>query len=283
MAKVELRVKAHFRNTYPVQGAMLSDLGRGRVNNEDRAVYVIPKEDDSRAQRGVIALVADGMGGHAGGDIASSIAAEAIVKTYYECKQPPNEALLESFQQANAAIYGKAQATPEHKGMGTTCTALVLREGYAFLAHVGDSRLYLLRGDSLYQLSEDHSLVMELVRAGAISRVEAQQRPDRNVLVRALGTHPNVEVSVWREGLRLQPKDVFLLCSDGLTDLVEDEAIKTILLGETPFDACRALITAALCAGGTDNVTVGVFTIDGDKRFKNRTTRITRLAPIPFT
>jgi serine/threonine protein phosphatase PrpC len=171
-----------------LQGAMLSEAGQTRATNEDHVAYVIPNAHDPRARKGALALIADGMGGHAAGEVASAIAGNVILRNYYDVNGSPDAALELSFRRANAAIHQEGKAHAERQGMGTTCTAVAIRDGRAWLAHVGDSRCYLLRGGDLRQLSEDHSLVNNLVRAGVITSEEAHTRSDRNVILRALGT-----------------------------------------------------------------------------------------------
>jgi protein phosphatase len=142
--------------------------------------------------------------------------------------------------------------------MGTTCTALVLRGDEAFSAHVGDSRLYLLRDGVLQALSEDHWLVNEMVQQGLISKEEARHHEDRNVITRALGLHPTVEVATWAAPRSVRPHDRFLLCSDGLYDLVNDEEILETMEEQQPHIAAEQLVTLAKARGGHDNITVAV-------------------------
>ena len=264
-----------------IHGAMCQATGPGRAANEDYVVYVVPEPDDPRAARGALSLVADGMGGHAAGEVASAVAADIILRRYYASDELPDEALLAGFTEANAAIWQQARAKRDQCGMGTTCTAVAVRDGRAWLAHVGDSRLYLLREGDLSQLSEDHSLVGELVRKRTISSEQARRHPDRNVLMRALGTHPKAEVDIWRKALPLAASDVLLLCSDGLSDMVDDAAITDILRHlETPYDACRALAAAALDAGGQDDVSIGVFALSAEPRAAPTGVRVTRSSSI---
>jgi protein phosphatase len=255
---------------------MLGHPGCVRAVNEDVVAYVIPRENDPGAARGALALVADGMGGHAAGDVASRIAAEMVVRLYYEMDGPPVDILAHCLARANRAIYEYSVSDPACAGMGTTCTVLGFRDGAAFLAHIGDSRAYLWRDRKLFQISEDHSLVAELVRRGELTREEAARSPQRHVIVRSLGTAPASEPSIWREGMPLLAGDVFVLCSDGLTDLVDDATIGETIARLAPFDACQALIDAALAAGGTDNISVGVFVVGYDPPpSESRTTRPT--------
>jgi serine/threonine protein phosphatase PrpC len=258
MSSLEPATKLHLR------GAMLSNPGMTRSINEDRAAYIIPDAHDPRFAHGSRAIVADGMGGHAAGEVASAVAVEVIPRKYYETDGSAADALEAVLHVANAAIYEAAAQRADLTGMGTTCTALAIRDGMAYWAHVGDSRLYLLRDSKLQQLSEDQSLVMDLVRSGAITAEQARLSPERNIILRALGTRPSVDIEVRRDGLPLQAGDCLLLCSDGLTDLVDDEAIRLILSTNSPIDACEELIQWALHQGGDDNVTVGVFALSDE-------------------
>jgi PPM family protein phosphatase len=262
------------------RGTMLQHPGCVRTVNEDAVAYVIPGENDPHAPRGALALVADGMGGHAAGDVASRIASDTVVRLYYELEGSPPEVLTTCLAAANKAIYDHGEANRECRGMGTTCTVLATRQGLAYLGHVGDSRAYLLRAGELHQISQDHSLVAELVRAGTLTKEEAARSPERNIIVRALGTEPIVEPSVWSKGLPLQAGDVFVLCSDGLSDIVPDSMIRQIAANRVPFAACEALIDAALQAGATDNVSVGVFAVVSDQQ-QLVAARVTRPIDLP--
>lgn len=258
MSSLEHATRLHLR------GAMLSNPGIARSTNEDRAAYIIPNANDPRFMHGSLAIVADGMGGHAAGEVASAIAVDVISKTYYETDGSASEALETGLQVANAAIYEAAAQRTDLTGMGTTCTALAIREGMAYWAHVGDSRLYLLRDSKLRQLSEDQSLVMDLVRSGVITVEQARLSPERNIILRALGTRPSVEIDVQRDGMPLHARDCLMLCSDGLTDLVDNQTILRILSANPPIDACEELIRWALHQGGDDNITVGVFALSNE-------------------
>lgn len=279
MARAGLSETAGAAPTLRVSGTMLGHPGCVRAVNEDAVAYVIPGENDPSAARGALALVADGMGGHAAGDVASRIAAETVVRLYYELDGGPVDVLARCLGAANRAILERSLSDPACAGMGTTCTILAFRDGAAFLAHIGDSRAYLWRDRKLQQISEDHSLVAELVRRGELTREEAALSPQRHVIVRALGTAPASAPSIWREGMPVLAGDVFVLCSDGLTDLVADSTIGETVARLPPFDACRALVDAALAAGGTDNISVGVFAIGTDAPATQP--RTTRPTPVP--
>jgi protein phosphatase len=263
-----------------VTGAMRTDVGLVRTQNEDCVLYVIPRPEDPRAAKGALALVADGMGGHAAGEVASRLAADAVLAGYYAHPGPPPAALAAALTAANETVYLQAEADPDCRGMGTTCTVIAIVGSALYLAHVGDSRAYILRDGRLHQLSLDDSLVSELVRSGAITPEEALSHPDRNVILRAVGTRPDLEPAVWQEALALQPGDRLLLCSDGLSDLVGDDALGQLAHDDAPTTTCQALIDAALAAGGYDNVSVGIFDVAYEPQ-PSQPARVTR--PIKLT
>ena len=182
-----------------------------------------PADDRALTTHGVIALVADGMGGCNGGEVASALACEKIPRIYFASNGPAPAALRASLEAVNGEIYQAAQAQPSLRGMGTTVVAFAITSSHGWLAYVGDSRLYLIRRGQIYRMSEDHSMVFEMVHKGLLTAEEARNHADRNVLSRALGSRPQVEVSCWEEPFPIQPGDRFLLCSDGLHDLVTDE------------------------------------------------------------
>jgi serine/threonine protein phosphatase PrpC len=261
-----------------LSGAMLSDVGLVRSHNEDSVSFVVPPERVGTPTGDSLLLVADGMGGHAAGDVASALAAEVVRRVYFELKGSVPALLSAAFQAAHKAIVNYAQDHPDCAGMGTTCTALAMRGNTAWLAHVGDSRAYLLRGSKLTQISEDQTLVRKLVKDGALTEEQAKQSDINNVLVQALGAQPDLKPQLTAEGFSLTPGDVLILCSDGLHGLVADEKIAEIAQTMQPLDACQQLIQEALAAGGHDNVSVGVFHAlavagAGDNASRERTTR----------
>jgi serine/threonine protein phosphatase PrpC len=238
--------------------AMLTNVGTVRTLNEDVIVYATAPESAGTADRGALALVADGMGGHAAGEVASALAAEIVRRAFYEVEGPVPVVLESAFSAANRAILDWAAAHPECAGMGTTCTALALRDNAAWLAHIGDSRAYLLRDGSLRQLSEDQTLVAGLVREGKLTKEEADHSPVSNVIVQALGMGPDIAPVIWKEPLALVTDDVLILCSDGLSGMVADAVIADLAARTPASEACQALVEAALAAGGQDNVSVGI-------------------------
>ncbi|MGI9657800.1 MAG: Stp1/IreP family PP2C-type Ser/Thr phosphatase [Gaiellaceae bacterium] len=234
------------------QHASLTDTGRKRLRNEDAVVVSAP-----------LFAVADGMGGAKGGQLAAQLAA-GVFSDHASSSGIDGETRLRALVvEANRQVFNRAQSDPSLAGMGTTVTAVVLEDDHLAIVQVGDSRAYRLRGGVLDQLTEDHSLVAELVRSGRLTREEAALHPQRAVITRALGTDPTVAADVFVTPT--QPGDVFLLCTDGLTTMVGDGAIEhTLLESKDAQAAARALVRAANQAGGDDNVSVVIFEIVED-------------------
>jgi PPM family protein phosphatase len=227
-----------------------TDVGRLRSGNED-----------SHLRGRTVFAVADGLGGHQGGEVASAMAVEPLAAldghAFADAREAA-EALAEAIREANLAILRRARSDPELWGMGTTVTAAaVAGDRVLQLAHVGDSRAYLLRaGAPLRQLTTDHTVVQEAVARGLLTRQQAAVHPQRGVVTRAVGLDPQVPVDL-PEPLELEPGDQVLLCTDGLTEVVDDERIAAVLASQADGDdACSALIAAANQGGGPDNVTV---------------------------
>lgn len=251
---------------WKVDVSFATDVGCRRDHNEDRFLFFEPDDPLLLKKKGKIAIVADGVGGHRAGEVASELAVKLVKQDYYasELQELPL-ALVAAFEMANRTLYQLSVSDTSCQGMGTTCTALVLKGEQAYCAHVGDSRLYLLRDDRILQLTEDHSVVMEMVKQGIISAEEARHHPNKNIISRALGASPRVQVSSWDAPLQIQEGDLFLLCSDGLYDLVEDEEMKKIARSENLSSACGRLITLAKERGGYDNISVGLLKVQGDR------------------
>jgi len=241
-----------------VSTAVASDVGCHRDGNEDAGLAVVPHDPEVVARRGVLVVVADGMGGHSAGEVASRLAVETMSRRYYEGDGDPAQALAEALAAANRAVFEAAQKDRRLAGMGTTCTAVAVRGRDAFCAHVGDSRLYLSRGGAIYRLTEDHSAVREMVSKGLITAEEASRHADRNVLLRAVGTRERVDGTIWPEPLPLRDGDVLIACTDGLHDLVSDEELRSEGGTEPPSAACARLVALARARGGYDNITAAV-------------------------
>ena len=230
--------------------AALTDAGRKRRRNEDSFVAEPP-----------LFAVADGMGGAQAGEVASRLAA-APFREFHEADELDPEQRLEAIiQEANRRIFERAQTDTQASGMGTTVTASLVGENQLSIGHVGDSRAYRIRGGALEQLTEDHSLVADLVRSGRLSPEEADIHPQRSVITRALGTDPEVDVDTFT--VDVETDDVFLLCSDGLTTMVEDDRILAVVRDAKSLEhAARSLVKEANRRGGEDNVTVVLFRLE---------------------
>lgn len=233
-----------------------SDLGRIRDINEDSVAIVPPPDAERESRLGRLYVLADGMGGALAGEIASSHAVYTIAENYYQTAGTPNEALVRSIEAANTAVYQRAQ-NEQRMGMGTTVVAAAVAHDKLYVAHVGDSRLYLLRAGRIAALTRDHSLVAEQVAAGILTPEEAGRHPHRNVISRAVGTFPHIEVELSNNtGLALEEGDMVLICSDGLTEYVKPNRLIEILTGRLPNEAAPLLIDAANQGGGADNISV---------------------------
>ncbi len=245
--------------------ASLSHIGQVRQRNEDALGHFEPVEKAVRECKGSMFVVADGMGGHRGGEIASKLAVDTILSSFYASKDDDTlPSLQQAFSDANKVIIEKSHEDVSLFGMGTTCTAMVIKKDTAYFAHVGDSRAYVLRDGELEQLTEDHSLVGEMVRSGILSDEDARHHPRRNVITRSLGTHEETPADTPASPMRLAAGDVFLLCSDGLTSLVDPGEIKAILASNPPRRTCDELVDLANEKGGKDNITVQVIRIHAD-------------------
>lgn len=245
-----------------VDAFLASDIGCVRDSNQDSMALVVPGEATLRQRRGLLAVVADGMGGHNGGEVASAVAVEAICRSYFAAAaaDDPAEALALALREANAAVFRAAEADSRLAGMGTTASALALVADHALVAHVGDSRVYHCRGGRGRQLTTDDSLIVELINNGMISAEQARYHPARNVLLRSLGTQAKLWV-IAQPGASPEPGDSFVLCSDGLWDSVDADEIAQFVATMVPEEAVRRLIALARARDGSDNISVGVITI----------------------
>jgi protein phosphatase len=240
-----------------------SDIGCVRQNNEDSFAYWEPEDDRQFPRKGRLAVVADGMGGYAGGQEASRLAVETLVEVYSDFRgDNPQAALFEAMQAANERIWQYSLDHMELMGMGTTCTAAAIVRGTEYeelyYAHVGDSRLYLIRDGHITRVTRDHSYVGRLVELGMISAEQAGQHPHRNLLTSALGTHPELTIDSPEHPLQLHLENVLLICSDGLWGQVGDAEILSAVEDKSAEQAGRELIGLARERGGPDNITVSI-------------------------
>ena len=247
-----------------IEHAGVTDVGIRRSHNQDAFSVQKAPDEDYWKKVGHVFIVADGMGGHAVGEKASAKAVQEIPLTYAKHAQDgPLIALRRAFQEANGMIYGIGQSNPEFRGLGTTATSLVLREEGAWLGHVGDSRAYRVRDAKIEQLTFDHSYAWEMARRLNVPPEELSD-VKKNVIIRSLG--PDVLVQVDVEGpYPLIPGDTFILCSDGLSNLVNPEEIGTVVTALAPDEAGQFLIELANLRGGSDNITVVVVRVGGEE------------------
>jgi len=234
----------------------LSDIGRRRTSNQDSKAVLPPWNGEQYRRRGWLLLVADGMGAHAAGETASALAAKHVPLAYEKhVHRSPAWALKAGIQQANAEIHAQGESTAGLRGMGTTCTTLVILPRGALVGHVGDSRAYRIRGTTIEQLSRDHSLAWEVEARRAQAGAESIPAPPKNIITRSMGPHSRVEVDL--EGpFPVVAGDIFLLCSDGLSGQVADEEIGALAATLPLNEAARALLGLALVRGAPDNVTL---------------------------
>ncbi len=238
-----------------------SDLGRVRENNEDKFEYYLTESETQLASKGLVFIVCDGMGGHEAGQIASELATKTFIDVYLNHPSiEPEAALRASVAAANRFVLDVARAVPSRRGMGTTLSALILLQDQGYIAQVGDSRIYRLREQAIEQLTVDHTWVEDMVRGGVMAREQAETHPNRHMLTRAIGTENDAEPDIFTFSLR--EGDVYMLCSDGVTNHVSDEDLGRILGEGGPSEAAWKLVGAALVGGGSDNATCIVTRID---------------------
>jgi protein phosphatase len=248
--------------------AVATHTGRKRRHNEDAYVLQPP-----------LFAIADGMGGARAGEVASSLAAAALQSG--EVDGNGKERVTALIQAANRSVYERSSQDAEVAGMGTTMTVALVEDATVTLGHVGDSRAYVLRDGELEQLTDDHSLVAELVRGGKLSAEEAEHHPQRSVITRALGTDPDVDVDTFT--VEAEDGDVFVLCSDGLTDMVGDDEIGEVLAGsrENLKEAAEELVRRANKAGGQDNITVVAFEMTDEPDEQTLEQTVEQTQPMP--
>ena len=245
-----------------VEVASLTDVGCQREDNEDSYGYWEASDDATFARLGRLAIVADGMGGCEGGQFASRIAVDSVQESYSSAQDgDPQQLLLKAVRLANARVQEEARATPSLQGMGTTLTAAAIISENLYFAHVGDSRLYLLRGGTLRALTRDHTLVARLIESGVIRAEDAETHPQKHVLTAAIGVGEDVTPDAPPEAISLKKSDVLFLCTDGLWGQMTESEIIEILSSNRPEAAARALVQLAKEHGGPDNITVQILRV----------------------
>ncbi|MBI1799899.1 MAG: Stp1/IreP family PP2C-type Ser/Thr phosphatase [Candidatus Eisenbacteria bacterium] len=236
--------------------AAATDVGLRRDHNEDFHAFWSPADPTERERRGELMVVADGMGGSVAGEVASRAAVEAVVHHYRDRAEAPQLALQRALEAAHRTVYRMSRERPELAGMGTTCTAVAVRGTEVRIAHVGDSRAYLVRDERIRQLTADHSLVQQLVEQQLMTPEQARVDPRRNVLTRSMGVGEAVEVDAAELSGGLRTGDTLLLCSDGLHGLVHDDEMASHASQNDLDRACAELVSLARARGGHDNITV---------------------------
>ena len=232
-----------------------TDTGRVRPINEDS--YYLPREGER------FCAIADGMGGHNAGEIASAMAVRVFSGEMRMCRWIDGASMRRSVERANAAVHARSRCVEQYSGMGTTFTALALDNGSAYIAHVGDSRAYLIRRGGIQRITVDHTLVEEMVRKGLITPQEAKHHPKRNYITRALGTGDHVIVDLMQ--IALEPGDVFFLCTDGLSNHLEDRDILELTQSGCGWEEkLQQAVQAALDDGGSDNITA-MYVVTGEE------------------
>lgn len=246
------------RPSFRYQCALRTDVGMRRAMNQD-AIAVAPSDERSDSTPGErFLIVADGMGAHAAGELASKIAVDTVPHVFAKSKNSAApDALRKSIREANERIYAKGSSSPEFEGMGTTCSCLLLADGMALVGHVGDSRVYRMRQGALEQLTFDHSLVWEMAAASNVTEDKVPAYIPKNVITRSLGPHEVVNIDL--EGpYAVEQDDRYLLCSDGLTGVVNDQMIGALMQVLSPQEAVETLVDLANLAGGPDNISIAI-------------------------
>lgn len=246
----------HEHSALSYHAVAITDTGCARDHNEDAVRFVRPAENHIRKKMGCLAIVADGMGGHASGEIASALAIDTISETYYEIVKDPIKALESASLKANNLIWQTAANDIKLKGMGTTCTAVAIIENQLNILHIGDSRAYLYKNGEVIQLSEDHTYVQELIKSGKITPDEARNHPDNNILTKSLGTANNRKCDVFLSQYTLEPSDKLLLCSDGLYEYFSEEELSQYLSRQDLKEIAEELKEVVLEQGAHDNFSI---------------------------
>jgi protein phosphatase len=245
-----------------IEIASLTDVGLQRANNEDSYLYWEPESDEDFRRKGRLAVVADGMGGYEGGQEASRLAVETVRAIYdLSFNGDPQGSLTAAIAAAHDNIQRYALDHPDLSGMGTTCTAVAIVDHRLYFAHVGDSRLYLIRNGAVSRLTRDHSYVGRLVESGIVRLEDAESHPQRHILTAALGSGRDVEPDIPQQPLLLENGDSLILCTDGLWSLVGEKELAQAVQDKSPAESCLALVNLALQRGGPDNITLLVLRV----------------------
>jgi len=260
-----------------------TDKGCVRARNEDTFVLYQPQNARQTMKKGYLMVVCDGMGGAKAGKLASSLAAEEIPRHYYTRDiDDPRSALVSALQNANKHVWRKSNESDDQHGMGTTAVVAAILDNVAYVAHVGDSRCYhCIPKGTIHQVTEDHTVVQRMLNRGVITGDEAENHTERHMLSRAIGVDVHVEVDITMEGIRLRSGEALVLCSDGLTNVVNEDEIHQIVTTKAPQKAVDKLIQLAKDRGGPDNITVQVLRCtNGEYKIEDNQVTTIRTAPL---
>ncbi len=262
------------QNQSEIEFASLSDVGCQRERNEDSSAFWQPDASDELAHKGRLAIVADGMGGYEGGQEASHIAVQTMRDTFANEAGTPQGLLVNGIKAAHERIRAHARQNPKFFGMGTTCTAIAVARAYLYFAHIGDSRLYLVRQGKIARLTRDHSYVGRLIESGLLTPADAEAHPQRHILTAALGVGDDPVPDTPLHPLPLAHSDILLLCTDGLWGIVNDDELCKFSSSHSPQNACQELVALAKERGAPDNITVQVLRFLGKGAAAGTTTGV---------
>ena len=254
--KIGRAVKVNQEFSLICNAVAISDTGVRRKNNEDNILFIKPRDEQSYKSKGCLAIVCDGMGGHNFGEIASKIAIDEVSQHYYNNTGKVDKVLKKALAAAHLGIVKMAQQDNKFKNMGTTCTAAVIIGETVHIGHVGDSRAYLISKKEIKQLTEDHTYVNHLYKTGVISKQQANNHPEKNIVTMVLGTQGSLNPAMYCYENVLIDSRFLLLCSDGLNEYVSDEELKEIVFKYEKVKAAETLINMAKLRGGHDNISV---------------------------
>lgn len=264
-----------------VESSQLSHVGQKRHHNEDYVGFYEPAEIADLEMNGRLYVLADGVGGAAAGEVASQYTVNKIIHAYYRqhAHQDGSSRLKQVIEEANAAVFARNLDRSGQPEMATTVVAAVVRGDELIVANVGDSRAYMIQGDRIEQITQDHSLMAEMINDGVITAEQAETHPYRNVILRSIGAYETVQVDLFSR--QLAPDDIFILCSDGLTRLVSNSELIDIARNNPPDQATHKLVTLANARGGDDNITVSITRITNQRVTEGQTLGAGHLPQMP--
>jgi protein phosphatase len=256
--KVKKTVQTENNNTDNIEypAIAMTDKGAVRTQNQDSVLFVKPFDKHVKSTKGCLAVVADGMGGHNSGEVASLMATELFSSEYFKSQVSIIESLEKAFEFTNRKIFQAAQNKTQFKGMGTTFSGVVIWQDNLYIIHIGDSRVYMISENEINQITKDHTYVQHLIDTKVITESERDNHPNGNVITKALGTQKNAKADIFKAKQKFTKDDKIIICSDGLYEYIKDEELKDIVLNNQPEAASQKLIITAKNRGGHDNISV---------------------------